>query len=121
MTSPLSATIIFVPGAWHSPNCYAKLLAPLESAGYTTSLMHLPAVKPSNPQTSFSSDVQAIRNPIIEAVEAAQKVLLVVHSYGGIPASEAVRDLDIASRAKRGLPGGVSHLFYCCSFLIPKG
>ncbi|KAL2800571.1 Alpha/beta hydrolase fold-1 [Aspergillus keveii] len=121
MASASCTTIIFVPGAWHSPTCYAKLLAPLESAGYSTSLVHLPTVNPSNPQTSFSSDVQAIRTAIITAAEAGQKILLVVHSYGGIPASEAVHGLDVASRAKEGLRGGVSHLFYCCSFLIPKG
>ncbi|KAJ0425357.1 alpha/beta-hydrolase [Aspergillus carlsbadensis] len=125
MATPSSTTILFVPGAWHSPTCYAKLLAPLESAGYTTTLIHLPTVNPNaNPDTappSFAADVQAIRSAIIQAADAEQNILLVVHSYGGIPASEAVRDLDLASRAKRGLRGGVSHLFYCCSFLIPKG
>jgi pimeloyl-ACP methyl ester carboxylesterase len=121
MASPSSTTIIFVLGAWHSPTCYTKILSPLHSAGYTTSPVHLPTVNPLKPQTDFSSDVQAIRTAINTAAELGQKVVLLVHSYGGIPTSEAVYGLDVASRAKEGLRGGVSHLVYCCSLLIPKG
>lgn len=47
--------------------------------------------------------------------------MVVVHSYGGIPSQEAIQGLDLASRRQQGLPGGVAHLFFCCSFIIPPG
>jgi hypothetical protein len=44
-----------------------------------------------------------------------------VHSYGSLPGNEAVKGLDTVSRQKAGKEGGVSHIFFLCSFLIPEG
>jgi len=122
-SSPSSTTIIFVPGGWHNPTCYAKVVAPLEAAGYNTSLVHLATVNPSSPaaQTDWSADVTTIRNAITTAADAGQSVVLVVHSYSGLPGSEAVRDLDWQTRQAKNLPGGVTRLVYVAAFLLPVG
>ncbi|KAL2802452.1 alpha/beta-hydrolase [Aspergillus granulosus] len=116
-----STTIIFVPGAWHSPECYRKLLQPLQAEGYNTSLVYLPTINPSVPQPDWSADVTAIKTAIKTAADSGQKVRLVVHSYGGLPGSEAVKDLDWKTRERNSLPGGVTHLLYVCAFIVPLG
>ena len=114
-------TIVFVPGAWHSPDAFRAVGSYLEKSGYKTQYVPLPSVGASPAVKDFSADVKAIASVISKEVEAGQKVVLVVHSYGGLPGNEAVKDLDLASREKAGEKGGVSHIFFCCSFVSPEG
>ncbi|KAJ5157959.1 uncharacterized protein N7500_007610 [Penicillium coprophilum] len=116
-----STTILFVPGAWHSPDCYDPVVQRLEAANYKTDKVYLPSVGPVEHHLSFDADVAQIRTHIERAAEAGQEVVLIVHSYGGLPASEAIKGLDIKTRQQNGLTGGVSHLFFCTSFVIKEG
>ncbi|KAJ5800632.1 uncharacterized protein N7518_002700 [Penicillium psychrosexuale] len=116
-----STTLIFVPGAWHGPDYYDPVVERLEAVNYKTDKVHLPSVGPSEYLLNFDADVAQIRSQIERAVDAGQKVVLIVHSYGGLPGSEAIKGLDIKTREKNGLPGGVTHLFYCSSFIIKEG
>lgn len=114
-------TILFVPGAWHSPLCFALVGRLLEDHGYSTEYVTMPSVGALPPLPNFDQDVAKVRKHIKTQVETGQEVVVVCHSYGGVPASEAILDLDLASRRARGLPGGVVHLFFCCAFLLPEG
>lgn len=44
-----------------------------------------------------------------------------MHSYGGVPGSNAVQGLTVADRARKGKKGGVTHVFYCCAWMLPLG
>ncbi|KAJ5771855.1 hypothetical protein N7520_002384 [Penicillium odoratum] len=116
-----STTILFVPGAWHSPDCYDPVVERLEAANYKTSKVHLPSVNPPKHYLDFGADVAQIRTQIEAAANSGQNVVVVVHSYGGVPSNEAIKGLDIKTRQQKGLPGGVTHLFFCCSFIIGEG
>ncbi|PYI21098.1 alpha/beta-hydrolase [Aspergillus violaceofuscus CBS 115571] len=116
-----STTILFVPGAWHSPECFNLVVQKLEAANYTTQKIHLPSVNPPEHYLDFEADVALIRARIEDAIGDGRQVLLVVHSYGGLPANEAIRGLDSKTRHEKGLRGGVSRLFFCCSFVIAEG
>ncbi|KAJ5537739.1 hypothetical protein N7494_007218 [Penicillium frequentans] len=116
-----STTILFVPGAWHNPDCYDPVVSRLEAVNYKTEKVHLPTVGPSTHYLNFDEDVAQIRRQIKHAVNAGQEVVVVVHSYGGLPSNEAIKGLDINTRQKMGLTGGVTHLFFCCSFVIAEG
>jgi pimeloyl-ACP methyl ester carboxylesterase len=116
-----STKVIFIPGAWHNPRCFDKVIRRLEADGYHTGVVHLPSVGPIKPQSDFSEDVFRIREHIESAANAGQRVVVVMHSYGGLPGCEAIRGLDWASRQRQGRPGGVVHLFFCCSFIVPEG
>ncbi|KAL4868411.1 hypothetical protein BDV12DRAFT_185933 [Aspergillus spectabilis] len=89
-----STTVIFIP-----------IIALLEAARYKTDLVHLPSVELSTPHSGFSQD----------------KVIVVVHSYGGLPGNEAIQGLDWGTRQRNAQPGGVTHLVFCCSFIVPEG
>lgn len=117
-----STTILFVPGAWHSPQAFAvvgKLLK--DQAGYDIRYAVLPSVTYGGKATSFDSDVASVRSQIQKAADEGQRIVLFCHSYGAMPSNEAIKGLDLASRKKQGLPGGVAHIFFCCSFVIPEG
>jgi pimeloyl-ACP methyl ester carboxylesterase len=116
-----STTVVFVPGAWHNPRAFEAVGKSLESAGYKTKYVRLASVGANPPLKDFGKDVAAIRTAIHDEVEKGQKVVLVVHSYGGLPGNEAVKDFDLTSRAQRGHQGGVSHIFFCASFVIDEG
>jgi pimeloyl-ACP methyl ester carboxylesterase len=116
-----STTIIFIPGAWHSPRCFDLVIKGLETDGYNAEVVHLPSVGPVIPHSDFLDDVCQIRKQIEIAANAGQRVVVVVHSYGGLPGCEAIRGLDWETRQLQGQPGGVVHLFFCCSFIVPKG
>jgi pimeloyl-ACP methyl ester carboxylesterase len=116
-----STTILFVPGAWHNPDCYDPVIRILETAKYKTDKVHLPSVNPPEHYLNFDEDVAQIRRQIEQAVNAGDYVVVVAHSYGGLPSNEAIKGLDIKTRQKEGLMGGVTHLFFCCSFIIPEG
>ncbi|RMD43476.1 hypothetical protein DV735_g1645, partial [Chaetothyriales sp. CBS 134920] len=111
--------IVFVPGAWIGPNEFKRTADSLEAAGYEVKGVDLPSGG-SVPLQDFRPDVEAIQATIREFADQGKDVLLVVHSYGGIVGSEAVKGLDKVSREKEGLRGGLSRLFFCSAFLLPE-
>ena len=119
MTS--STTILLVPGAWHTPDCYGALAERLQKAGYNIDLVSLPSVGPEKHLSDFGPDVAQIRKQIEMAVETGQNVVVVAHSYGSIPASEAIKGLDAATRSEEGKTGGVTHFVFCAAFIIAEG
>lgn len=116
-----STTIIFVPGAWHRPQVFEPVAKILDEAGYNTVLVDLPSVGPPKHLPNMDADVQEIRRNIEKAADAGQNVVVLGHSYGSIPSSEAIQGLDLKTRQAAGKPGGVTHMFFCAAFIIPEG
>ncbi|KAK0384045.1 hypothetical protein NLU13_8134 [Sarocladium strictum] len=104
--------VIFVPGAWHPARTFQAVGDHLERAGLNIDYVDLPSVGAEQPLTDFTKDVEAIRERITLAASKGQKVILVAHSYGGIPSAEALSAF--------GADGAVAHFVLCCSFIIPK-
>jgi pimeloyl-ACP methyl ester carboxylesterase len=110
--NPSDFCVIFVPGAWHPARAFKKVGDILERAGFNVDYVDLPSVGPEKHLTDFTPDVEAIRGAISQAAAKGQKVILVAHSYGGIPSAEAISAF--------GPNGAVAHFVLCCSFIIPK-
>lgn len=113
--------ILYVPGAWHKASTFSPVSTLLEEAGYQVDLIDLPSVGPAKHLPNFDADVQTIRSRIEKACDAGRDVVLIGHSYGSIPASEAANGLDVESRRKDGKTGGVKHLIFCCAFIVDEG
>jgi microsomal dipeptidase-like Zn-dependent dipeptidase len=47
--------------------------------------------------------------------------VVVAHSYGGIPATEALRNLSKSEISKKGGAGGVIRLVYIAAFMVGEG
>lgn len=115
--------IVFVPGAWHSPSHFAPTIELLEEAGYSTRGVHLPSVRNVAPwPDSHYPDSEAVRNVILSALDGAEKnVILVMHSYGGVPGGDACRALAKHDRLREGKSTGIVGLVYIAAFAPDEG
>jgi pimeloyl-ACP methyl ester carboxylesterase len=114
-------TIVLIPGAWHTADCYEILIPHLHEAGYETLPLTLPSVGADPAQQSLDPDVQHIRNNVIPLLDQGKDVVLAMHSYGGVPGSSAMRGLAKNERQAQGQPGGVTALVFICAWMIDEG
>lgn len=120
--SPKPAFVI-VPGAWHAPACFEPTTSVLKSKyGYSTTTVELPSVgselRGLPPPQNWDQDVAAVREAISSHLNEGHDVVLVAHSYGGCPASEAAKGLD---KWSRGDKPGIIRLVWIASFALRIG
>ncbi|KAF2640858.1 alpha/beta-hydrolase [Massarina eburnea CBS 473.64] len=113
--------LVFVPGAWHTPEAFSLITPLLKSAGYTVHSRQLPAVGNPNPPQDLSEDIAAVRDLVTEAIGTGNDVVVFPHSWGGIVVGSALVGLGKKEREAQGEKGGVVRTGYICSFLVPKG
>jgi pimeloyl-ACP methyl ester carboxylesterase len=82
-------TLVIVPGAWHLPSSWDLLRGELDALGYASRAVKLPTTGP-DARGGLREDAEAVR-ATIEAIVGP--VVVVAHSYGGIPATEGLTDL----------------------------
>jgi pimeloyl-ACP methyl ester carboxylesterase len=86
-------TLVFVPGAWHSAETWGKLTAVLEKQHhYKCAAVSLPSTK-SDPSATLKDDIDATREIIAAETTQGRDVVVVMHSYGGIPGQSAIKGL----------------------------
>ena len=121
MSSRPKPDFVCLHGAWHSPSCWDKIKPLLISDGYKCICPALPSSGATPPVKDYTDDVDAIRSAVTELVEAKRDVIVVMHSYSGIPGGQALEGLDKKTRQEMGHEGGVIRLIYIMSFIVPEG
>ena len=123
VTSTTKPNILIVPGAWHPSAAYHQFAEHLEISGYPTLTATLPSVGSSSPKAATcTEDADALRGQLLSLIESDGKdVLVLAHSYGGIPAAGAAYGLSKSSRRQEGKKGGVLGLIYLSAFVVPEG
>ncbi|GAA0481466.1 hypothetical protein Ade02nite_56860 [Paractinoplanes deccanensis] len=96
-------TILLVHGAWHQPAGWEKLARELHALGYATMAPALPSAGTA-PTGDVHDDAAVIRQAI-DAIDGP--VVVVAHSYAGIPVTEAA--------------AGVRHIIYLAAYLPDAG
>lgn len=115
-------TIVLVHGAWHTPPNYQTYIDALQKEGFKVHCPRLPSCSGISPPTAtLSDDVTCIRQTVQSLVETGERVLMVMHSYGGAVATSALDGLSLAERKAAGQPGGVIHLLYLCAYILDSG
>ncbi|KAK7947885.1 uncharacterized protein PG986_008771 [Apiospora aurea] len=104
---------LFVPGAWHRTWTYDPVRADLAARGFPSAAAELASVGAQDPaSTGLAQDIAAIRaglEGLLDAeTETEAEVVVVAHSYGGIPAAGAVQGLSCAERAREAVAHGES-------------
>jgi pimeloyl-ACP methyl ester carboxylesterase len=85
-------TLIFVPGSWHKPTCYNKIIKLLqEQYHFKCSLVTLPSTS-GNPDATFKNDVDAARAAITSEINQGRNAVVIAHSYGGMVGNSAIKD-----------------------------
>lgn len=111
--------ILIVHGSWHRPCHYELLTRRLEGIGFTVVCPALPSIGKGRLGKTWQDDVLCIRDVAVRLFDKNKQVLLLGHSYGGIPASAATEGLTRPERAAAGLPGGFCHVVYMSAFVLP--
>lgn len=116
-------TFVLVHGAWHQPAHWTPLIDALAAQGYRAVAPALPSTASASPETleDGQPDAAAVREAIQTELDAGANVIVVPHSYGGVPTMSSLRSLDRASRAAAGHQTGVVAIAALTSFILPEG
>ncbi len=112
-------TFVLVHGAFHTSAVYDGLRMNLAAHGYPSVAVSLPSVGANPPHYDFAGDVAAIRDAVTQLVEQGRNVVVVMHSYSGLPGGEALKGLGKKERA--GLRGGLLRLVFVMAWIVPAG
>ncbi|QGA13832.1 hypothetical protein EYB26_001483 [Talaromyces marneffei] len=84
-------TLVFIPGAWHKPTCYDKVINLLEKEHQLKCIsITLPSTS-GDPQATFKDDLDAARDAISSETNQGRNVIVVAHSYGGMVGNSAIK------------------------------
>lgn len=117
----LKPVILLVPGAWHQGQSWRLVTELLQGQGYQVEPVTLPSAG-GPPSTTALDDAEYIQRTYLEGLIAqGREVIIVMHSYSGVPGTECVKGFARKDIAAQGKPGGVIALVYVAAFLIPAG
>lgn len=135
--------ILLVHGAWHAPGFYKPLITSLRGAGYTVVAPQLVTAGPDDSilgksipddvrrceealapylscSSSSSSPPPSSEEGPTVAAAADREVVVVAHSYGGVPATQFCHGNTVAERKAKGLTGGVKGIVYLAAFALAE-
>ncbi|KAL4938410.1 hypothetical protein BDV06DRAFT_231902 [Aspergillus oleicola] len=122
MATPSTATILLVHGGWHTPDHYAHLTSNLKALGHKVHVPRLPSVNGARPPNAdLFTDSAFIRSYVESRVDAGDKLVVIMHSYGGQVGTDALFGLSVEARKQQNLPGGVARLIYITAFALSPG
>lgn len=120
MPTAQATTFILVPGSFVTPSEYDKVIGLLEQKGRKYQTVGLATVNDGSkmPPATYEDDVSLIRSAVLNVLDNEKRnVVLVMHSYGGIPGSSAIQGLSPQDRSTAGQTTAVTGLVYIASFL----
>ncbi|KAL4880550.1 alpha/beta-hydrolase [Aspergillus karnatakaensis] len=117
---PKLPTLLLIHGAWHTPSHYSTLITALQNKGFTVHAPHLPTCNPEfHGKATLSDDINLVRSLAISLIERGEKIILIMHSYGGVVGTEAVSGLALPYSGSRTGSGGIVHLLYLAAYILP--
>ncbi|RDW67521.1 hypothetical protein BP6252_08917 [Coleophoma cylindrospora] len=117
MSSNKAPIFLLVPGAWHKPPTFSKLRRFLSDNEYESLSVALPSTGGVPATKTTEEDVEVIKNIIEDTVSTGRDIILVCHSYGGIPTSEACKYFTDAKEGR----GRIRGMLFLCAFAFPPG
>jgi alpha-beta hydrolase superfamily lysophospholipase len=119
--------VVVVQGCFQKPLVYEPLSAGIREHGYLTVQPELPTGTNSEisdfTKKDLNDDTKVVQDVIRDLVEEkGLKVVVVMHSYGGLVGSNAIlQEWSLDKRQSLRLSGGVAHLFYFSAFIMGVG
>ena len=114
--------IVLIHGAWQTAAQWQPLAEVLITNGFTV-------LQPQNASSgtdaaairgkTYRDDVEVIRFALESHLATGKEIVLVCHSYGGVPASAAAEGYQVHKRRALGLSGGIKHVVYLAAFAFP--
>ncbi|KAJ0422467.1 Alpha/beta hydrolase fold-1 [Aspergillus carlsbadensis] len=111
-------TLIFAPGAWYPATAFTPLTTLLEPHGYACHTVAFPSIQQATSVTDLSADIAAVRSLVEPEVQKGNDVVIVVHSWAGLPVNSALEGL---TKVANGSGGGVVKLIFISAFIPELG
>ncbi|KAI0534350.1 Alpha/beta hydrolase fold-1 [Xylaria digitata] len=118
---------LLVTGSFAPAPFYDDIVYRVRAHGYDMKALQLATVglKPGEgrdtPPATMYDDAALIAREVEALADAGREVILVAHSYGGMPATESIKGLSVQARKKEGKRGGVFRLAYKTVLLTSPG
>lgn len=117
-------SILLVPGSFALPEFYNELFDMVRAQGCEIRGLHKPSVglsagegRPGPPPTMYD-DAAYIAKEVEKEADQGRDVVLIGHSYGGVPVTESAKGLSKKERAAQGKKGGLVNIAYM-TCLVP--
>ena len=117
-------SILLIPGSFALPEYYDTVVEAVAAKGYEIWGLHLPSVgletgqgREGAPPTMYD-DAAFIAKEAEKLADEGKDVILIGHSYGGVPVTQSAEGLGKEERQKQGKSGGLVRLAYITS-LVP--
>lgn len=108
--------ILLFPGAWHKAATYNELINNLDSYGYSCHPVDLPSVDP-DPKAALTQtvadDIATVRTNVLSLLKSGQDVVVICHSWSGVPVQAA------CSALPHDTPGKLVGIGMIAAFLVP--
>jgi len=119
-------TILLVPGACALPEFYDNVVEGVTAKGYEMRALQTRCVAPKTgipegPAPTMYDDAALIAKTVEDLADQGKDVILIAHSYGGVPATESTKGLAKTEREKEGKKGGITRLAYKTALVPPVG
>ncbi|KAL7929189.1 Alpha/beta hydrolase fold-1 [Trichoderma chlorosporum] len=107
-------TVVGVTGMWHPASCFDDLAVAFRKKGYPFVSQDAPGIFTEDPiNSTVDMDAEYLRqNTLLPLLAEGKKVILLMHSYGGVYGSAAVHGLSERERKQANQKGGVVGLIY---------
>ncbi|EEU39494.1 uncharacterized protein NECHADRAFT_81727 [Fusarium vanettenii 77-13-4] len=114
-------TILIVSGAFHTPKHFQPLMNLLEYSGYAVHNPRLPSNAVLPPEESHYRDIDVVRGIAEQLAHQGKRIIVLIHSYGGLVGTNGLAGLGLQERARKGLDGGIEWLAYMTAIVPAKG
>ena len=107
---------------WHQASTFDAVRA-LIPEKYETISETLPCVAADDySKVGLADDIAFVRQKLLmPLIDRGDDIVVVMHSFGGLPGSAAIEGLGKDERQKQGQKGGVMGLVYLAALLVPEG
>lgn len=117
------ATLVLVPGSFAPADIYSDFVEVLTKNGVETIVIDTPSVgrREGKGPATMTDDVNAISKVVSPLLDQGKEVVLVAHSYGGIPTTQSLETLSQKARSAQGKSGGVRKIVYLTAVVLQVG
>ncbi|KAK7719673.1 hypothetical protein SLS64_001852 [Diaporthe eres] len=117
-------SILIVPGSFTPGHVYENVMEKVAARGYDIRALQMPSVRletespTARKPSSMYDDAAFVASQAAALADDGKDVIIISHSYGGVPATECVKGLAKDARQKLGKQGGIVRLAYMTA-LVP--
>lgn len=115
--------VVVVNGSFCPELFYSDMKEEFSKAGYEAVVANIPSIGNGDrlPAATVAEDASHIHSITSKLANQGKDVVLMTHSYGGIPGTESAQGLAKKEREAVGKVGGIVRLIYMTSVVPPVG